>query len=153
MIEFGVYEHATFWSRVNVKGESLCWQWNGAKDKAGYGKWWHAGKEYKSHRIAIGLVVGWDELNAHQMVRHLCHNPPCCNPNHLALGDGKDNAKDSFDAGRVRLGPDRWNTKLSCEDIIDIKRNGLSTAECAAKYSCSKSHIYNIRAGYERKHV
>ena len=32
--------------------------------------------------------------NRHQVVRHLCHNRRCLNPDHLTIGDRRDNLND-----------------------------------------------------------
>tara|TARA_R110002110_G_scaffold382519_1_gene593734 strand:- start:207 stop:602 length:396 start_codon:yes stop_codon:yes gene_type:complete len=35
--------------------------------------------------------------NRHQVVRHRCHNRRCINPNHLEIGDRRDNLNDERD--------------------------------------------------------
>lgn len=48
-------------------------------------------KYFTKHRIAY-----WEEHGEYpELVRHLCHNPKCCNPKHLAKGNHRDNALDN----------------------------------------------------------
>ena len=57
------------------------------------------GKLQYVHRIALAnrLGVAVEKL---LVVRHLCHNPRCINPEHLAEGTHQDNANDRVAAGR-----------------------------------------------------
>lgn len=75
-----------------------CMEWQGYKDKLGYGRTWRHGRSgYKVHRLAMELagydIDGW-------VVLHKCDNPPCCNPAHLTLGTIADNIHDAQAKGR-----------------------------------------------------
>ncbi|WP_303713618.1 HNH endonuclease [Brevundimonas naejangsanensis] len=55
------------------------------------GRWRGAG----AHQVAYYLAYGrWEAKADGRLVRHLCHNRPCCNPRHLRGGDANDNAED-----------------------------------------------------------
>jgi len=80
-------------------GPNGCWPWTGSFVTNGYGQsrikengvWRTAG----AHQIANYLATGvWERKSAGRLVRHLCHNRPCCNPSHLVGGTHADNMED-----------------------------------------------------------
>ena len=92
-----------FMSKVEMLPLIGCWLWTGATDSSGYGLMSsQRGKApYRSHRIAYELFVG--DIPEGNVVRHICDNPNCVNPNHLEAGTQKDNALDT--SRRKRLNP------------------------------------------------
>jgi hypothetical protein len=87
---------AVFWSRVNKAAPKGCWEYTGARDKWGYGDVQFQRKHVQAHRLSWRLLRGEPgEL----YVLHKCHNPPCCNPDHLYLGTDKENSADRIAAG------------------------------------------------------
>jgi hypothetical protein len=89
---------ARFWPKVAVGEPHECWPWTGARrpvkgEEYGqiYGYWNFATKKrviLSSHRVAYEL--GHGTIPAGMVVRHICDNPPCCNPTHLTLGTHAD---------------------------------------------------------------
>lgn len=81
-----------------------CWRWIGATDKDGYGVM--RGSAYnviwadKAHRKSYEHYVGPIPFGAH--VLHTCDVPCCINPEHLYLGDPKQNGLDKKNRGRAR---------------------------------------------------
>ena len=75
-----------------------CIEWQGSRDRQGYGKAWKNGANARAHRVA------WEEANGPipegMCVLHHCDNPPCINPDHLFLGTRGDNARDMVKKGR-----------------------------------------------------
>ena len=74
------------------KNEFGCLEWTGTKNKNGYGTFKYLGKEIAAHRIFYYWATG-DDPGA-KIIRHLCHNKICCNPEHLASGNHLDNYLD-----------------------------------------------------------
>lgn len=77
-----------------------CWLWTGSVDKDGYGRVRFGGRRELAHRVAWTLEHG--PIPDGMEVRHLvCDNPPCCRPEHLALGTHSDNMRDAAAKGRL----------------------------------------------------
>lgn len=80
-----------FATRVH-EPSSGCWEWQGGKDKDGYGKIYSCGEHMRTHRVAYRLYKG--EIPDGLHVCHTCDNPSCVNPAHLWLGTNDDNMDD-----------------------------------------------------------
>ena len=81
------------------KGESQsdCWIWAGTQNgppKKRYGVIRDNYKQKKAHRVSYELHKG--EIPDGLVVRHLCDNKLCVNPNHLELGTVSDNNRDKI---------------------------------------------------------
>lgn len=84
-----------------VKRDTQCWEWKGARTKAGYGRTKYKGEAWMAHRLMYTLTNG--SIPEGMVVMHQCDNPCCVNPEHLSVGTQKDNMKDCKNKGR--LGP------------------------------------------------
>lgn len=71
---------------------SGCIEWTRSKNPDGYGKFQVEGKTVAAHRFAWERMHGPipDDL----FVLHGCDNPPCCNTDHMSLGDNSANMQD-----------------------------------------------------------
>lgn len=86
-------------TRINVNDDG-CWEYNWARDANGYGRIGWQNRTWLAHRAAYALLVGPIPEGAH--ICHVCDNPPCCNPDHLFIGDAKSNLADMAAKGRAR---------------------------------------------------
>ncbi|MEG6446656.1 HNH endonuclease signature motif containing protein [Enterobacter cloacae] len=92
--------------KPNVDG---CVEWKGALNYYGYGQFSFEGRTWSAHRLAYEITNGPIAQDAQKWwVLHKCDNPACCNPEHLYLGDAKDNANDMIDRKRQRMGFKRY---------------------------------------------
>lgn len=87
-----------------------CWLWGGARHRHGYGVVRRKGRNYVLHRLVYESCVG--DLEPGLVVRHLCNNPPCWRPDHLALGTQYDNVRDTVVAGRNHVPRRRLSDEL-----------------------------------------
>jgi hypothetical protein len=70
-----------------------CWEWQGRRDRWGYGRITVRHRRYSVHRLAASLFLGF-ELSSELHVLHRCDNPCCFRPDHLFLGTHADNMRD-----------------------------------------------------------
>ncbi len=141
-----------FWSKVKI-GDS-CWEWMGSLDKDGYGHFSHSTRvefggfirtkrtKVTSHRMAYEL---WNKKSPDFMlVLHTCDNTCCVRPDHLFLGDEKDNAADMINKGRKakRKGYFSKEVELEIKNLyLTGKRNQYQLAE---DYGVVNQTISNI---------
>jgi hypothetical protein len=84
---------------AKIDPETGCHLWSGHRDPLGYGTLMiDRSKRVPAHRAAWEVAHG--PIPAGMVVMHTCDNPPCCNPEHLALGTRADNNRDRFRKGR-----------------------------------------------------
>lgn len=116
-------------SKIN-KTENGCWEWTGVKTTQGYAKISFIDYVFGGHRIAYEVFRGRIEDN--KWVLHTCDNPPCINPDHLYLGNSKDNVSDMISRGRTQ-----WSSKSRVAKITEIRENvgNLTVNELARKYN------------------
>jgi hypothetical protein len=72
--------------RIVKQENDGCWIWTGSRTSAGYGNIEARGKSYRAHRLAYKFWVG-PIPRGHWVLRR-CHNPLCCNPEHLYTSAG-----------------------------------------------------------------
>lgn len=136
-----------------------CVIWPQYKDRAGYGTTYHEGRVRKAHRVAYCLFhnIAIESIDG-LLVRHDCDNPSCVNPEHLSLGNHKDNTADRIKRNRSYhpSGEKNIGSKLSEEQIAEIRaihiprKKGFSTSCLAKKYGVSPSWIGRVIAGNVR---
>lgn len=81
-------------NNVNIQPNG-CWLWNKSITSAGYGQLTENKIYWTTHRYAYTCVNG--QIPDGYLIRHKCHTPACCNPDHMLLGTSLDNWNDSAD--------------------------------------------------------
>ena len=71
----------------------------GQRDRDGYGIVSLFDHKMRAPRFAW-IVTNGPLPDATLIVLHRCDNPPCCNPDHLSLGNHADNMRDMAAKGR-----------------------------------------------------
>ncbi len=141
-----------FWSRVKKNAnEKGCWEWQGTKDKDGYGNIKRHQKHIRAHRFSWFLTFGeYPNL----FLLHSCDNPPCVNPEHLREGEAIENSSDMVTRGRQAKGEKHGNAKLKDDDVRAIRgllEQGKSLAQIGAKFGVTKTTISGIKTGKSHK--
>jgi hypothetical protein len=93
-----------FWLRTGFVDPRSgdCMEWMGRRLPTGYGQLTGpSGEVLYSHRVSWALIHG--PIPDGKVIRHLCNNPSCVRPSHLAIGTHKDNAADKVAAGRTQV--------------------------------------------------
>lgn len=130
---------------VRVNPTTRCWEWTRKVNADGYGHGlYYQGQQVRAHRIAFLVSMG-DLPPPMYPVRHLCDNPACCRPDHLAVGTALENAQDRQRAGR---------TGRSTKTLAQRKRDALAArlakgtdAETARELAVSISTVNRARRG------
>ena len=143
-----------FWANVEKGGG--CWEWQGHRNKAGYG---HIGLNNAlvlAHRHAWSLACG--PIPDGLLVLHDCDNPPCVRIDHLYLGTSADNAHDRSARGRgANTKGERHATgKLTEEIVLRIRSRRLAGEKrrpIADEYGVSVSSIYSIEKRRVWRHI
>ena len=133
---------AELYELATLNPETGCLEWQGRKDKDGYGHTSYTGKQYGAHRIAYQLAYNV-ELASNQLVCHSCDNPPCINADHLFLGTHIDNMRDMVAKGRHA-------SKLSERNVYEIQemlRCGEKQNEIAQMFDVGHVTIHSIAIG------
>ena len=103
------------------------------------------------HRAIYILLHG--ELPSDIQVRHICDNPPCCNPAHLMEGTAQDNADDKKRHGHQIYGEQVGTAKLTEAKVDAILNSNSTQMELAIEHCVSQSVISRIKNGKIWKHV
>lgn len=143
-----------FWSKVDKAGAGGCWLYTGTISFEGYG-YVNIGsgvrrKQWQAHRFAWSLLKG--PIPADGCILHHCDVRHCVNPDHLYIGDRKDNARDKLVRHRDST------SDLTHDQVREIRvalanyRHGMCK-ELAKKYGVSNGVISDIKLGYTFQHV
>lgn len=139
-------ERLDHYSELNP--ETGCIEWTAGTTSGGYGSTvTQDGESITAHRLAL-KARGVDIEG--KMVRHLvCDNPPCVNPDHLAIGTHADNTADMVRKGRqFRSAATRAGHAVYVEYMIRSLDEGGVVQRLAEKYGSSTGPIYRAIRKY-----
>lgn len=132
-----------------------CWDWPYAFNGVGYGKLgWH-GAVVDAHRLVCLLAHG-DPAQPKMDAAHSCGNRACINPHHLRWATRKQNHADMLGHGTLEWGENRYNSKLTASDVIEIRTlcaSGLSHSTIAQRYGVVPSLVSRIKTGKAWKNL
>lgn len=113
-----------FWTKVIVGAKDECWEWQGGKDKKGYGGFRVArDKVNKAHIFSWVLHFGYIPKGLH--VDHKCENEGCVNPFHLQLLTNQKNNEKSTSPSAINKRKTHCNRGHAfAGDNLYVGRNG-----------------------------
>jgi len=119
--------------------EKSCWVWKNRKDADGYVRvQWH-GKMMRVHRL-YWLLSGRTIPAGLEMCHGIGCSKACFNPEHLRADTRSANMLDRHADGTAP-------TKLSAEQVRDIRLDPRSSRVIADAYGVAQSSINNIKLG------
>ena len=107
------------------------------------------GVRFMSHIFAHESKNGKHDLTITPVIRHLCNNKECCNPEHLVSGTHSQNTIDAVKNGSKQA---KLNEDKIREIRDDLKKN-ITQKEIAKKYNIDNSQISRINTGKTWNHV
>jgi hypothetical protein len=138
-----------------------CWNWTGSLATGGYG-YFGAVNLITKKRVQIGAhrftaLIKYQIIPDSIFAMHTCDNPSCCNPNHIELGDCKQNTKDAIARGLLvtAKGEKHGRSKLSekqAKQIIAMLHT-TTIKDISQQFSMSERAIQDIKYGVRWKHL
>lgn len=139
-----------FWRQVRKTHDpAACWTWLNGRSGSGYGVINWQGRLYYAHRLAWELHNG-RAAPGHLVIRHLCGNPLCCRPSHLAIGTRQDNSNDMVAQSRQR---NRVLTHNQVRDIRAMAARKARIVDICQRYGIAQKTVWLILAGRTYRHV
>lgn len=145
-----------FMEKVVPDPNSGCWLWDGwVSPSTGYGMFRidPTKNNVLAHRASWMLHNG--EIQHGLYVCHKCDVRSCVNPSHMFLGTPSDNMQDAAKKGRMNwsenesrsipTGESHHASKLTRQDVIDIRKSDKRGDDLARRYSVTPVTISRIR--------
>ena len=136
-----------FWKMVPERPEDGCWEWRGARQPKGYGRFLDGGRKVGAHRFVCELTYG---PSVGRYALHACDNPGCVRPDHLRWGTQSENLADAVRRGRLRRTDGEFSprAKLTWSQVAEIRRRSRERrVDLAAEFGVSAPAIGSIIHG------
>lgn len=137
------------WGRTKplqyIINENGCWNCISHSDRGkGYHRIKRDNKVQLVHRYVYEKEFGKIQ-NESLVVMHSCDNRACLNPEHLSLGTSQNNYQDAKEKGRNSKGEIHGMSKLTLDQVREIRLSKKKGVELAHEYNVSKSTISCIK--------
>ncbi len=145
-----------FEKHISMEPMSGCWLWTGdvadrSRPGSNYGSFSINYKRCRAHRVSWELYHG--PIPEGMGVLHKCDTPTCVNPRHLFLGTQKDNAADAGKKGRLAIGEDNGKTKLTDEQVRQIREDARSPFIVADTFGINVMYVRQLKHRLGRRRV
>lgn len=141
-------------SKVKINTSTGCWEFQGFRNKEGYGRMGWRGKQWSAHRLSYVIFNG--SIQDTMQIQHICNNPGCVNPKHLKEGNPSQNSAYMLACRRQIKGEKCHFAKLRKSDINEIRimrMNGVSYNDIAKKYNVNITTVESVIYGKTWSHV
>lgn len=138
-----------FEDRLTRNDATGCLEWQGSRDRDGYGTLRAGRRDHKAHRVAYERAHG--PVPAGRVVCHTCDNPPCCEPSHLFLGTVAENNADRQSKGRQARGVRSAWAKLTDHMVRQVRALVASGASQQAVADLFGIHQTTVSAIHRRR--
>lgn len=130
---------------------SGCWLWTSTVNRTGYGRFdcTTSGTRKLAHRQSWTIHRG--PIPDGMWVLHKCDTPSCINPDHLFLGNNRDNMLDMIRKGRggsstmPKPGEANPHAKLTEAEVRAIRSDARPQCVIASDYGMSPAAISQIK--------
>lgn len=148
--------HKRFWEKAEIGTSDECWEWQRAKSNYGYGRFKIGDSTRYAHRVSYRMLIG--PIPGERQINHKCHNPSCINPDHIYLGNQKQNNEDCRLAGRHKASkgtemPHGFNADTVREIRARYENEDVSYADLARQYNVMKETIGQIIRRETYRHI
>jgi hypothetical protein len=143
-----------FFNKVNKTDK--CWEWTGSTSE-GYGNVaLRRGKRktFSAHRVSWAIHNA-TAIPPRKMVCHTCDNRKCVNPEHLYVGTGYNNNRDTIarNRGNRKKGENCSWAKLTEDDVRAIRQSTESQNSLAKRHGIDQSTVSDIKNLKLWKHI
>jgi hypothetical protein len=125
-------DYAERFRTMYVETPSGCWEWTGAINDSGYGRFRvRLSPDPRAHRVA--WIIDNGDIPDGMQVLHRCDNRRCVRVSHLFLGTHDDNMRDMAEKGRAGMRRDdtcRAGHVRDGNTRIVIRANGTRERVC-----------------------
>ena len=112
-----------FWSKVDIREQDQCWDWQLTPTKYGYGLFAAGGTLHRCTRfvwIHSGGLYS-KEITGNLRITTSCGNKMCCNPKHMKLNSQQEVWDRIREAGTMTVGSKHKMSKLTEADVLNIR--------------------------------
>jgi hypothetical protein len=131
-----------FWSKVSIKNKDDCWLWEAGKRADGYGAAYDGNKSIPAHSMSWKITHGYIPklVNGRKvLIRHVCNNKLCVNPDHLSIGTYSDNGNDLARTGKlVALDMDE------VKEALTMRKRGMTYLQIGKRLGVSSTVISKV---------
>jgi hypothetical protein len=127
---------------VKAPGSNSCWEYQGSRDRYGYGRAYLNGKQTGAHRVAYVLHQGPIPLGL--VIDHLCRNPCCVNPAHLEPVTPRENALRGISFSAINARKVTCIHGHSLTDPSNVYRQNGQRRQCR-RCNCNAVRRYKMR--------
>lgn len=133
---------------IGASAPDVCTIWPHGKTTGGYGIVTMNGHRGYAHRIACAHQYG--EAPSGTEAAHSCGVRACVNPHHLRWATRSENQLDRRQHGTARVGATNNLTKLTADQVVEIRRqlsSGATRRDVATEFGVTESNLSHIAAG------